>query len=233
MNSFIKTLQEIKGFLGLDCHGNMDASNLIAAAEVASKEKLFAISTVAEYVHMLWSWMEKTGVEIYAKITEDFKNQTMEEYGERLSERVASAFKAGASGVQIMTTKEDLDFLVSSLYPVKDDLFFGRQLFFGLELNKIEPFDWEDIFYRVNKIGASGILFEKGTMDKKKKGADDTVGRLYGLFDLLGGGFSGQIHFSGFNITDIEAAVRLCQKMRPELFQKLRFFLDQDFFKIG
>jgi hypothetical protein len=231
MSHFIKTMQELRNNLGLTCWGDNDAPQLIAAAELALRERLTVLSTMPEYVHMIWSWVEKTRLEIYGRIQEDPQKQSQEDYGERLSAKISAIFKSGAVGAQVLIDKGHLDFLVSALYPVKDDLFFGRRLFLGLALNKIDPFDWEDIFYRANKIGASGLMFEKGAPDKKKKEADDTVGRLYGLFDFVGSGYAGQLQFSGFNIAEIEFAWRLCGKMRPELLSRLVFFLDRAFFK--
>lgn len=233
MINFGKTVQEIKDRLGMTCHGDLDASHLIAAADAASRDKMRVLSAEPQYVHTLWSWLEKTDLDIYAKITEGRGNQTQESFAERLSEKINTAFKSGAHGVQIFVDKQDLDFFVSALFPVKEDLFYGRKLFFCLDIQKIDNFDWEDIFYQINKIGASGILLDKGKTRPRKNTADDIVGRLHGLFDFMGPGFSGDIHFVGFNVQEVESAWRLANRMRPEIVPRLIFFLDDDFYKVG
>ena len=239
------TLNEIRLNLALSCWGDMDAPMLIKSADLAASGCMPAISAESEYVHMLWSWLEKTDIRIYAKLIEKTKHgspgkktkdRDWDAAGAKLSEKINSTFKNGADAVQLMVDKEDLGGFVSALFPVRGDLFFGRKLFIGLDLGKIDYFDWEEIFYQIEKIGADGILLDAQIANSKGRNkdqnTDDTIGRLYGLFDALPPEYSGKIQFSGLDIAGLESAWRLCQKMRPDMTGNLLFFIDATSYKL-
>ena len=228
MIDYTDTCTEIKGNLGLKCPSGMDAAMLIRAAEYALCNSVSPISAESACVHMLWSWLEGTKIEILAVLPAKRKNksESVDDFGARLSENISAAFKSGAVGVQLSVPVSDLEFAVSALLPVKDDLFFGRKLFIGLDFFDIECFDWEDIYYQLNKIGALGILLYKSGGKEKKKDLDDTSGRLYGFFDVVPMDFKGAVQLAGFDIGGTESAWRLCQKMRPDLLPRITFFID-------
>ncbi|MCL2331822.1 MAG: hypothetical protein FWC61_04775 [Proteobacteria bacterium] len=239
MIDYTKTLSDAKSRLALSCWGEMDATELIKAADLAARENIPAVSAGPEYIHMLWSWLEKTKTEIFSRMDENRKPKTEDQdsLGARLSEKISATFKNGAGAVQLMVAREDLGAFVSALFPVKPDLFFGRKLFIGMDFNDIDYYDWENIFFQADKIGASGILLDAARpadaarRKPKEQNSDDTVGRLFGLFDSLPAGFSGKIQFAGLDMAGIEAAMRLCDKMRPETGKNLLFFIGKDFFK--
>ena len=226
MIDYSKTLDEIRKNLCIECVGSLDAPELIGAADAAVRVKVPSVSVAPEYVHMMWSWLEKTDIDIYAKIED--KAISAGRNANMAAEKINSAFKNGADGIQICARKGDVHAMVSALFPVVGDLFFGKKLFIGLNIAEADYFDWEEIFYQLNKVSANGILLESNSPRAKSKETDDVVGRVYGLLDSLPKEFSGQLQFSGFDINGIEAAWRLCQKMRPNNLGQLRFFVKPD-----
>jgi hypothetical protein len=235
MADYYGILSEIKGKIALLCVGGMDAPELIRAADAAVRENAPAIAARDEYVGMLWSWLEKTGVEIYSRLYSGAADGIAPGAGGALPDDIAdlpgeivgkikSAFKAGAGGVQLMVAKESLGAVSSALFSVAGNLFVNRKLVIGLDFGAVDYFDWEEIFYQLNKISAHGILLDAAHPAKRK--ADDSVGRLYGFFDSMPHGFGGQVQFSGLDAAAAEAAMRLCRKMRPDVSDNLRFFMD-------
>ena len=244
MIDYTKTLSDAKSRLALSCWGEMDATELIKTADLAAREKIPAVSAEPDYVHMLWSWLEKTKTEIFSRIdgkpkpeSRRAKGEDQDAFAARLSEKISATFKNGADAVQLMMAKEDIGSFVSALFPVHNDLFFGRKLFIGLDFNSVDYYDWENIFFQMDKIGASGILLDASRAAEaprrrpKDQNPDDIVGRLFGLFDSLPTGFSGKIQFSGLDMAGIEATLRLCDKMRSDIAKNLLFFIGKEFFK--
>ena len=113
-------------------------------------------------------------------------------------------------------------FRSQNLRPIRDDLFFNKNLSVGLDICKIEPEQWADVFGALNAISAASVIFVLScdTGDKS-----DFVGRFYGALNAMDT-FRGDVHFAPLaNPTRAEQVVRLIEQIRPEKLTNLRFFI--------
>ena len=63
-------------------------------------------------------------------------------------------------------------------------------------------------------------------LNYKKEKDDDFVGLVYGFLDNFDDRFKGEIHFSiGNSSIRVEQTWRLIEKMRPDLLDKVKFFI--------
>jgi hypothetical protein len=226
MIDFESLFDEIRNVLALACPDGQDTNALVHIAQSAVVRKASAISVEPESVESLWSWLEKTPTKIIArfflKLPKSKKSDSVAEISE-LSQNVSLAFKKGAHGVQVFIPYAQLDSFINEVLPVRDGLFFNKDLHIGLDINDIHTADWPDVFARINKIKADALLLY---LSRTKKGAPDFVGRVYGLLENWDNSFDGELHFMlGDNFEKIEQIWRLIQKMRPEIAKKLKFFV--------
>ncbi len=189
-----------------------DAGDLIRLASVAVNASADLISAPSESLHMLWSWLENKPVKIYCR--EQFNEIS------NLSMRAASDFKRGADGIQVFVKNGDLNKFVSEILMIKDDLFFGKKLSIAMNLDEIGPFDMDDIFYNLNKVGADNLLLYWPTSPKKNK---QFIGQIYGLFDSFDQSCVASLHFYTPNQLS-EVVMRLAEKIQPSIIEKIVFF---------
>ncbi|MDR0803464.1 MAG: hypothetical protein LBO08_00020 [Rickettsiales bacterium] len=185
---------------------DMDAARLAGLADAAAAAAPAVISAMPEFVPMLWAWLEKTGVKILSR--HDGGDVKI------LSASVTAALRRGAAGVQIFADAARFQKFCAEISPVYDDLFFGKSVYFAMDIGSIGHFDFDDLFTAANKLGAAGFLFYLKNQDL------DAAGKLYGLFDCPENNLEN--HFYMTNGRNIENAARLCEKMRPD--KKLVFF---------
>jgi hypothetical protein len=231
MIDFEKTFDEIKGRLGLTCGVEMDARALVFAADSAMRINAGAISCSAESVNMLWTWLEKSGIKIYARI-----NVCDDEMSAaKLTGQINSVFKKGAHGVQLDISPGNFDQLAQMLMPVATDLFFGKELVAAIDLDEVQPMDWGGIFHNIKMLNAVGLCAKVG------KG-ETAPGAIYGMLNALQSEFRGGLHIvskdfasntsdnKGYefiipNMEIIENIWRLVQKICPETLPKTMFFI--------
>jgi hypothetical protein len=211
---FSRTLEELKARIAIAGMDNTDARSLVFMADAAVRDRVPAVSVAPEYVHMMWAWLEKSQIKIFARFEANNTDVA------KLAEQINTAFKKGAIGAQIAVSAADFEEFVQKVSPVVPDLFFGRTLIFVFDLNSVNPFDWPNIFYLLKKVDAAGIGI---TTDHNA----NTAGAIYGMLDSVDADFSGLIQFisPGGEMIDIENMLRLAQKMRPEILPNLQFFI--------
>jgi len=216
-------LDEIKPHLGLWCPGGGEDTDLAAMAEYIVANKIPMISVTGDNVPTLWPWLENADVAINARFYLDARvARHAEKQISDLAARMNGLFKQGASGAQVFIRFADLELFVSQLHAIRNDLFFNKTLSIGLDIGEIGPYDWGKLFELAEKIQAASILF---VMPNDTGDKSDFVGRVYSALDTWNGAFHGDLHFAlGQNFIRMEQAMRLVQKMRPELMQKIRFF---------
>ena len=116
----------------------------------------------------------------------------------------------------------DLGAIVKNLGPIREDLFFNKKLSVGLDICKIEPSDWSDVFDALNALGASSVIF---AMSHDMGDKSDFVGRFYGALNAMGT-FKGKVHFAPMaNPVRIDQVMRLTEQLRPEKLSNLKFFI--------
>lgn len=218
--------EEIKDIMVLTCPDGQDATDLIHIAESVVAQKISIISAAPESVESLWTWLEKKPTKILARFfLENSKNKKfdLEHEISVLSQSVNAAFKKGAAGAQIFIPYIALDSFIDQLLPVRDGLFFNKDLVPGLDINDIDASNCQELFEKLKMIKADSLLLY---LSDTKKGTPDFVGRIYGLLENLDFEFSGELHFMlGNDFEKIEQVWRLVNKMRPEIAPRLKFFM--------
>ena len=215
---YTTSLQQIKQVTDIWCAAGSTKvegdGGSVSAADAALRIGARAIAADAHAVHMLWAWLENKGVEILAV----FQGREVKGLDpEKLSEQIQAVLKKGADGAIIKSTG-DLSELTDALLPVKSDLFFGKKLFIALALDNIGPHDWGNIFRQLKKLGADGIVLDA-------RGARTVAGKVFGMLSNWDSGFAGRIMFLADHPVYMEDALRLIEKIKPELIKKLRFFI--------
>jgi len=215
------SLKEIARITDLWCEDGIDAGGLVSVAEIALRAGSRYVAVPASCVNMMWSWLEGKGIEILGIIdAKNFKEQranSKEQIGidSRLAEQIHSVLKKGADAVILPGSAE----MISALLPVRHDLFFEKKLFMTIDLESLSAYIWPDIFHDLKKINVDGIiLFATGA---------NATGKIYGMLSAAPMDFTGKIMVLSDSPEVMENALRLMQKIRPELAGNLRFFVNR------
>lgn len=206
---------------GLWCGADNDSADLARAASIAIDAGLDIISVVPDSVPILWPWLENKKIKIMARF---YLNAADSENISHSVEKINTALRRGADGVQIFLAPRDLDAFVSQLYLIRDDLFFNRHVYIGFDIEKIGPFDWANVYAAVAKMRVTGVVLALVT-DRGDK--SDFVGRVYAAINTADVPRGINLHFViGKNPARAEQAARLVKSVRPDLYQNLRFFVN-------
>lgn len=218
MIDFTNTFEEIKKHIAFICADNMDARSLIFTADNAAKMKALAVSCNIDSVNMLWTWLEQSKINIFARIVIDNDNPDIQ----KVAAILHGAFKKGATGVQLIASPVAHGKLANALAPIAADLFFGRELILTIDMDTAMPEDFEKISDNIKTLSASGLGLLIGE-------SENTAGAIYGILDTLDSSFCGslQIISKGLNFNVIEDSWRLIKKMRPELIPGVVFFMNE------
>ncbi|MCL2338454.1 MAG: hypothetical protein FWC51_00690 [Proteobacteria bacterium] len=237
MIDYTNTLNELLGKIDINAVAAADASELVAAADRAVGIGARAVLVTAASAHTIWAWLENKDILILSmhrmdKIKEQrakpaARNSLGEGRGqgqryENLILGITSVLKKGADGA-VIDAGADLSGLASVLFSVRADLFFGKKLMVAVDLARTDPLSWGDVFLDLKKIDADGLFLTFGGDSEKR----DLAGRLYGMLNAWDAGFNGVVYFDLDRPRDIEEAHRLVGKMRPELKNRVRFFIKQ------
>lgn len=209
--------------MALWCPAKKDETDLAYYAEFAIANKLDYVSVSFDAVKTLWPWLENKNINImprfYLDTKFDFKNGLS-----KLVADINAVFKQGADGIQVFISMCDLDSLVEQLFAIRDDLFFNKELFIGLDINDIGNCNFDKLWNALVKIRANGLVLAL-TADKGNK--SDFVGRIYGLLDSWQKNTKIKLHFVlGENLLRIEQVKRLTQSMQSDLMPDIRFFVN-------
>ncbi len=195
-----------------------DSAELAGAAEYMVEMNVPAVSVVPESVSVIWPWVEKSNIKIFAR----FDNVCFDDLS-GFGVNVNSVFKKGANGAQVILKLSDLKRFVESVSSVRDDLFFNKDLSVGLDMFEVWPLDWCDVFENLKKLRASSLLLMM-TNDAQEK--SDFVGRIYSVLENWDADSNMELHVmleTSFNRA--EQVYRLVAINRPELLDKLKFFV--------
>ncbi len=218
MIDFTETFDELRGHVALSCADGIDARSLIFAADNAARMHAAAVSSDLNSVNMLWTWLEKSKIKIFARLDAPKSDPD----AQKIAAAIHSAFKKGAAGVQLIATPAIHEKLAIALLPIAADLFFGRELILTLDLDDVAPDDWPRIFHSLKIMGAAGLGLLVGK-------SEYTAGAIYGMLDCVDPGSFGALHIIPKDSDSgvIEDIWRLTKKIRPELIPGIIFFLDQ------
>lgn len=202
--------------------GADDTSDLAVMAENVIRENIKMVSVSPKFVPFIWTCLEKANTKIMTRylFSPTSENTDSEIYD--LVKNITSICKKGANGVQIFVKMSDLEKLVNNLIVVRDDLFFEHDLSIGLDIGEIDLCNWDILFQKLREIRANSLVL---TLKNDTGNQSDFVGRVYAM--LLKWNFDGELHFISNNDYDrIDQIIRLVEILKPDLSEKLRFFLN-------
>lgn len=213
--------EKMKSKLGLWCANDADIGNLVRATEFAVENQIDVISVVPGVVKTVWPWVEKHNIKIMPRFYFPNKKIT-ENHIYDITAKINLALKTGADGAQVFLSYGALDTLVQQTHIIRDDLFFNKDLVIGLDIAEIDAAEWNKLFENLQKINAAAVLL---VLTKDTGNKSDFVGRIYGMLKAWRDIRPGIQFMMDANLVRIEQVIRLVKKMRPELTDKLRFFV--------
>lgn len=200
---------------------NSDGADLAGAAEYAAGACVPMVSVVPCDVKTVWPWLEKLDIKILSRF---YAGGVGQEAISDMVARINSVFKQGATGAQIIVKLSDLDKFSDSIWSVRNDLFFNKDLSIGLDVFGVWPNDWAGVFKNLQKVSATSLLLILTHDDMEKS---DFVGRIYGALDAWNPAFNIELHIMlNESYTRAEQVYRLVAALRPELLDRLRFFVN-------
>ncbi len=208
--------------LALWCESIADTNDLAAVAENVIQEKINLVSIPVETVPFMWTYLEKSKVKILTRFNFNPlpKDNDAEIYD--LAAKITSVLKKGANGVQIFIKMRDFEFFSEKIRAVRDDLFFEHDLCVAMDISDLDVNNWDFIFQKLRDIRVNALVL---ILREDMGNRSDFVGRIYGL--LQNWNMDGELHFiSNNNFDRIDQVIRLVEIIKPELSDKLHFFLD-------
>ena len=208
--------------IALWCDAGEDTTDLAGIADGVIENKISMISVPSGVVSFLWTCLEKSNVKILTRYFFEPINKNIDKDVSVLAENIMNVYKRGAGGVQIFVKMRDFAGFMDMLSVIRDDLFFGHDLCVMMDINDIDINNWDLIFEKLRDVRADvfGI-----TMTEDMGNRSDFIGRIYGMLQKWD--FAGDLHFILQNNFDrIDQAIRLVESLRPELAEKLRFFME-------
>lgn len=204
------------------CDSVEDTNDLAEMADDIIKNNIHLISVPPEIVPLVWVYLEKFDVKIYTRFMVSLNHKDIDKDMSDLAKNITCVCKKGATGVQIFLNQRDFDIFIDKILPVRDDLFFGHDLSLVMDIEDIDVNNWAMIFQKLHdlRLDAFGL-----TLKEDMKNRSDFVGRIYGM--LQNWNMDCELHLILNNNFDrMDQVIRLVETERPELSEKLRFFLD-------
>ena len=204
------------------CENMDDTNDLAIMCDSIINNSVNLVSVPFEMVHNVWTYLEKSGVKILTRCNFNPVSKNIDSDMYKLGADINNVCKSGANGVQIFVKMRDFERFIDNLKIVRDDLFFGHELSVVMDTEDIDINNIDFIFQKLREIRADSFGL---TLDEDMGNRSDFVGRIYALLEHFN--FGGELHFLLWNNFDrIDQVVRLTESLRPELSEKLRFFLD-------
>ena len=199
-----------------------DTPDLARTIDSVVAGNVHTVSVPVSLNRRIWPWVEHKNIQIFNRI--DFTpGEDIDDAVSGFARDVMSAFKTGASGVQVCVQCRELENFTNAIAPIRDDLFFEHHFSVGINIDERGGIDWEHIFDVIGRAHINSVLIiaHGDSFDAKS----DFVGRVY---DMLGHwNINADLHLMfDKNMMRVTQVVRLVQKMRPELMKNLRVFVN-------
>lgn len=208
--------------LALWCDNVSDTNDLAAMADYIIKSDMHLISVPPEVVPLIWVYLEKFNVKIYTRFTVSLNHKNFDEEMYNLATCITGVCKKGANGIQLFISQHDFENFVDKILPVRDDLFFGHDLSLVMDIEDIDINNWALLFQKLRALRVKSLAL---TLNEDMKYRSDFVGRIYGM--LQNWDADCELHLIlNNNLDRMDQVIRLVESERPELSEKLRFFLD-------
>lgn len=215
---------EVHTNISIVCPDDCVGADLAAMAGRAISNKARSICVNPSKIADMWPWLEKVKTKIIARFVVD--GAINDNFMSNLSTKINTAFRDGADGAIIFMDVSRLRKFAAEISNVRDDLFFNKSFGIGLDITKIDAFDWENIFGILKLIRADSLclVFDNDTGNKS-----DFVGRVFAALNANRNGWNGNLNFMlGQNIMRIDQTYRLIQQIMPDAVSKTEFFIDTD-----
>lgn len=204
------------------CESVADTNDLAMLCEHVASHNVHLLSVPPECVKDVWAYLEKSKVKILTRYSFNSNPKNIDSDMFKLGGDIVSVCKNGANGVQLFIKMHDFESFVNSLLVVRNDLFFGHDLSIVMDAEDLDMDNLGFLFQKLREIRADSFVL---TLNEDAGNRSDFVGRIYAFLQQFD--FSGELHFIlGNNFDRIDQVIRLTECLRPELSDKLRFFLD-------
>lgn len=204
------------------CESAADTNDLAIMCESIVNNAVHLISVPPDVVPNVWAYLEKQKVKILTRYDFNPLSKNIDSVMYDLGANITKICKTGANGVQIFVKMRDFEHFLDALQPVRNDLFFGHDLCIGLDTEDLDMNNLDLMFQKLRDIRANSLVL---TLNEDMGNRSDFVGRIYALLQKFD--FDGELHFIlGNNFDRIDQVIRLTECLRPELGDRLRFFLD-------
>jgi hypothetical protein len=198
-----------------------ESCDLARVSDFIVNKNISVVSLPVSGTEQIWPWIEKQKVRIFNRLNIEL-DENIDATISSVARKITESFRCGANGIQIMIEPKDLQSFVNSIIPIKNDLFFDRDLVIGMDVNKICTSDWPGVFNLLNQIQSNAILIN--VPGDKFDASSDFIGRIYAMFENWN--FDGELHLMfGKNMMRYSQVLRLAQKMRPAVATKILAFM--------
>lgn len=204
------------------CESVEDTNDLAMLSDNIIKENIKLISVTPGAVPLIWPYLERAKVKILTRYIFNPIQKNIDSEIYDLAANVSQIFKKGADGVQIFIKMRDLERFVDAISVVRDDLFFKHDLSIGMDISDIDIHGLDVFFEKMCNVRADSLVL---TLNEDMGNRSDFVGRVYALLHQWN--MNGELHILLNNDYDrMDQVIRLVESERPELNDKLKFFLN-------
>lgn len=208
--------------LGLWCEEVQDTNDLAIMADNIISENIHLISVMPDFVPLIWPYLENKGVKILTRYFFDSVQKNIDSEIYDLVAKISAVCKKGANGVQVLLKMRDFNRILDAISVVRDDLFFNHDLSIGLDISDLDVHNLDVFFQKLRDIRADSLVL---TLNEDMGNRSDFAGRVYALLQKWD--MNGELHFILNNDYDrMDQVIRLTEIERPELNEKLKFFLN-------
>ena len=204
------------------CDDVSDTNDLAIMCENIIDSGAGLISVPSHLVENMWVYLEKTPVKIFTRYDFVSNHKNIDNDMAVLAKNIINVCKHGADGVQIFIKMANFEDFCDKLSLVRDDLFFCKDLCIVMDMEDVDINNWANVFGKLRAIGTNALAF---TLREDMGPRSDFVGRVYGM--LHNWDFDGELHFILDNNYDrIDQVISLIESEKPELNDRVRFFLN-------
>ena len=203
----------------------VETADLARVADIAIDRYVPFVSMPVGVVKTFWPWVEGKSIKILARSRFDIdKNQDADDAVSVFAKNITTVFRNGADGVQVFVPCDKIVQFVDNICPIRNDLFFDRYLSIAIDIDDMDNLNWGDIFGCISKIKPDSILLF-GKIEKFDP-SSYFVGRIFDMLENWNTGVGLHLMF-GKNMLRVNQALRLVEKMRPELMKDIRVFVEK------
>ena len=204
------------------CESVADTNDLAMMADGIISENIHLISVTPAAVPLIWPYLEKHNVKILTRYIFNPIQKNIDSEIYDLVAEISAICKKGAGGVQIFLEMRDFERFLNAIRTVRDDLFFNHDLSIGADISDLDINNLDHFFEKLRDIRANSLVL---TLTEDMGNRSDFVGRVYALVHHWN--MNGELHFVLNNDYDrMDQVIRLVESERPELNDKLKFFLN-------